>query len=122
MLIRLECTNHGRTPAKLIRFWWDVRPFQALPKIPPYPTDKKEWFDGGMYVAPDKLFTTRAQRVYSMEWTDRHAAFGRIDYEDVFGKPHSYGFILRVVKNKAGTDFSHPPLREDGYEKYWDES
>lgn len=118
MRLRLEVTNHGRTPAVLTRMCWHVRPLKELPEEPEY----RHWREGGMKIGPDKIFTTRYYREYRMDWTEPHVSYGRVEYTDVFKKPHSWGFLLSIVRNDEGTDFSHPPLYEERFKKYWEET
>jgi len=115
--IRLQVTNHGRTPATLIKMCWHVRPLKNLPREPEY----TRWFDAGMKITPGKVFTTRYRLNYDLDWQETYVAYGRIEYTDVFGDAHHHGFLVTIKKNEAGDDFTHPPLRGE-YEKYWDES
>ncbi len=118
--IRLHVTNHGKTPAKLTRMWWDVVPRSKLPiGKPRYAKDA--WLPGGMKITPDgKHFQTRYYREYRLDWSEQHVAYGRIEYTDVFDDPHHWSFLLSIVRH--GDEFTHPPMHEVGYEQYWTES
>jgi hypothetical protein len=118
MVVRLQITNHGRTPGTVIRMCWLVRPLKNLPKVPVY----ERWLEGGMKISPYHVFTTRYEIAYELDWPDgQYVSYGRVDYRDVFGDSHSVGFLLTIKKKSNGDDFSHPPLVE-GYEKYWEEN
>ena len=64
---------------------WHIKPRKGLPKKPEYNT----WLEGGMKISPNKLFTSRYQHTYDLDWTDgQYVAYGRVDYKDVFGDFH----------------------------------
>jgi hypothetical protein len=118
MKIRLQITNHGVTPAIVMRMCWHTALLRELPRSPQIP-EYKDWLTGPIKVSTGTPFTTRYYRTYDMQWTDQHVAYGSVEYRDVFGKPHHHNFLLKIVKR--GNDFSHPPFFEEGYEEYWKE-
>ena len=100
--------NFGKTPANLHEIAVSVSPEDQLPKASDLPADyerSKRLVD--LYIAPG---TTRlpTKLTFELRETAGKIVYGRCYYTDIFGAPHSSGFIVKVLSSDT-TPFEAAP-------------
>lgn len=110
----IEAENYGRTPAIVKEVRWQVCPLASIPETPDYATCNRA--PSYLVLSPQQRWRTKARGQYRLDWTEPHAIYGRLYYEDVFRRPHSSGFLLRLKPDTR----EHFPI--EGYPKHthWD--
>ena len=121
---RLDINNHGKTPGELLEYgigWCKISEVDRLPLLPKY-----KW-----HYFRDFIQSNAPRRVELLkmpgEWDiNETVIFGKFGYRDIFGEPHSNGFIqhggkpikaphISYTQNDPSWDLSHVGKRQ--YEK-----
>jgi len=113
---KFEVSNNGKTPGTLLEFCIEFRPITEIALAP-------------KYLDPDYARTPYRREFYAGERDVQLArppvpasirdpvVYGRIWYLDIWGKPHTWGFLLRI--GDGGTSGYFPEADIHPYYHYW---
>jgi hypothetical protein len=88
---RLDINNHGKTPGELLEFgvgWCKRSEVSALPPVPKY-----TWYYYRDFIQSNAPRSIKEIKMPSEYPIGEVVIFGRFGYRDIFGKPHSNGFM-----------------------------
>jgi hypothetical protein len=90
-LFQLDINNYGKTPGKLLEYgigWCEIDEVPNLPTRPEY-----EWHFFRDMIQPGRPSRPIAHLLIPIKDIPSAVIFGRFGYRDIFGQPHSDGFI-----------------------------
>jgi hypothetical protein len=90
---QFDINNHGKTKGEILEYgygWWEADKLAELPRLPPY-----KWVEFRDQIGPG--VQSRGIKRIKIP-SNRTVIFGRIGYRDIFGKPHSHGFMQELGK------------------------
>jgi hypothetical protein len=90
---QFDINNHGKTKGEILEYgygWCEADKVSELPKRPVY-----QWVEFRDQIGPG----TQSRGIKRLKIPpNKPVIFGRIGYEDIFGKRHSHGFIQNLGK------------------------
>jgi hypothetical protein len=110
---RLDINNHGKTPGELLEYgigWCKISEVDSLPLLPKY-----KWYYYRDFVQSNAPRPIKPLKMPS-EWNiNETVIFGRFGYRDIFGDPHSNGFIQH-----GGKPIKAPHISYTQIDPSWD--